>query len=46
MKQLELENQDIIRLADIRANAEQAVEMNKEKDAQLLENEEQPEEEE
>ena len=46
MKQLELENQDIIRLADIRANAEQAVEMNKEKDAQLLENEEQPEDEE
>ena len=46
MKQLELENQDIIRLADIRANAEQAVEMNKEKDAQLLENEEQLEDEE
>lgn len=40
LKQLEIENQDIIRLADIRANAEQAVEMNKERDAQLLENEE------
>ena len=46
MKQLELENQDIIRLADIRANAEQAVEMNKEKDAQLLEDEEQQQDEE
>ena len=46
MKQLELENQDIIRLADIRANAEQVVEMSQEGDPDELVNEEQPEDEE
>ena len=46
MKQLELENQDIIRLADIRANAEKVVEMSQEGDPDELVNEEQPEDEE